>query len=80
MGMIHPNQKKIDEVDAFQKFMDESVMGNGGLMDSLEDGDYDNKFDIHITHNGKTISLEMDADAFDEMMTYLEMRKQNLEE
>jgi hypothetical protein len=77
MVMMNPNKKKIDELTAFQNHMEESAHE---LMDVMEEGNYHEKFNIHIIHNGKIVTIEMDADAHDEMMTYLEMRKQGLEE
>lgn len=67
----------MEEIKALQEFLahvTESVEGNGGLLDTLHDGDghYLDKFDLKLEMNGKSISLGLHADLYDRITTFLE--------
>lgn len=64
----------MEEVKALQEFLEHlqySVYGHDGLMDTLNEGDYEERFDLKLELNGKSISLPLHADLFHRLTTLI---------
>ena len=64
------NEKNILE---FMEHMQKSVFE---LMDTLETGDYEERFNLNISLNGKELSLPLHADLFSRLETLLQEEKE----
>ena len=61
---------KVTELREFRKHMYET---SEELLDELDEGkDYDNKFDLRLELNGKRIDLEMCADLYNRLVTFID--------
>lgn len=61
---------ELKEITKFAQHLWESIEGKGGLIDSLND-DYDEKYDLLLTINGKTLRLPMNADLYDNFTMFI---------
>lgn len=56
-----------------QEFGDHMIETKDELMNILEvNGEYDSRFDLNISCNGKQARIELHADAYDRIMTMIE--------
>lgn len=65
----------MEEIKALQEFLEhlqESVFGKNGLMDILIEGNYEERFDLKIEVNGKSVSLDLHADLFNRLTSLIE--------
>jgi hypothetical protein len=62
-----------EEINSFMDHMQKSVFE---LMDTLETGDYEERFNVKISLNGKELSLPLHADLFSRLETLLKEEKE----
>lgn len=64
-------------IEEFEKHMIKTVHE---LFDQLEKGDLDDRFDLNISLNGKTITLPMHADLFSRLEKFMKDEREENEQ